>query len=457
MDEFIFRIFEEYIGDTPINNPNYNFRANLSNDIVHELNDSECCSWFRIGQVGVSTRNRKLTVKNLIVMILGFKTSIQREADRFFKELNDEDFNIRTVSKGAFTKARSKLKPEAFKHLNDVACRSFYTKARYHLWHQKRLMAVDGTRLMLPNHPIIEEEFGVHTFGPNADSVRSMAMGSILYDPLNQIALDSQIAPYNASERDLLLLHLDKLKSGDILLLDRGYPCFWLLFLLAAQKIDFCVRLKEDWWLKVKEFREGNLSDTLVEFKLPKKDFSKLDKYPEIREKPLKCRLLKIALENGETEILCTSLSDSKQYKEEEFKALYHCRWAEEECFKLLKSRIEVERFSGKTALAVKQDFHAKVFMLTLMAAYAHPIEEKVKKEFATDDNRKYSQKINRTNALSMTYTILIDVMLKEIVHKALAAFDDIVFRTRELIRPNRKNKRKHRQKKPYSQNYKLL
>lgn len=392
-----------------------------------------------------------------MVMILGFKTSIQREADRFFKELNDEDFNIRAVSKGAFSKARSKLKPEAFKHLNDIACRSFYTKAPYHQWHKKRLLAIDGTRLMLPNHPTIEAEFGTYKFGPNADSPRSLAMGSILYDPLNQLALDSQIAPYIASERDLLLCHLDKINTGDILLLDRGYPCFWLLFLLSAKKIDFCVRLKDDWWLKVKEFRESILSDTLVEFKLPKKDYSKLDKHPEIREKSLTCRLLKVVLDNGEIEILCTSLTDSSQYKECEFKELYHYRWAEEECFKLLKSRIEVEKFSGKTALAVKQDFHAKVFMLTLMAAFAHPIEDKVKQEFAADEQRKYGQKINRTNALSMTYNILIDIMIKKVIHKALAAFDNIVFKTREIIRPNRKNKRKHRQKKPYSQNYKPL
>ena len=127
-----------------------------------------------------------------MVMILGFKTSIQREADRFFKELNDEDFNIRAVSKGAFSKARSKLNPEAFKHLNDIACRSFYTKAQHYRWHKKRLLAIDGTRLMLPNHSTIEEEFGTYNFGPNADNPRTLAMGSILYDPLNQLALDSQ-------------------------------------------------------------------------------------------------------------------------------------------------------------------------------------------------------------------------------------------------------------------------
>jgi hypothetical protein len=74
-------------------------------------------------------------------------------------------------------------------------------------------------------------------------------MGSVLYDVLNHLTLDAQLAPYASSERDLLMQHLDKVQEGDLLLLDRGYPCFWLLFLLKAKKIEFCVRLKEDWWL----------------------------------------------------------------------------------------------------------------------------------------------------------------------------------------------------------------
>lgn len=98
-----------------------------------------------------------------------------------------------------------------------------------------RVLAVDGSRMVLPNHPSVVEEFGVHKFGPKADSERSLVLGSMLYDVLNQITIDAQIAPYASSERDLLEAHLDKVKAGDLLLLDRGYPCFWLLFLLKAR------------------------------------------------------------------------------------------------------------------------------------------------------------------------------------------------------------------------------
>jgi len=55
---------------------------------------------------GVFSRERKLTLKNLILLIVTFKSSIQRELDMFFKEVSHSDFNIREVTKGAFTQAR---------------------------------------------------------------------------------------------------------------------------------------------------------------------------------------------------------------------------------------------------------------------------------------------------------------------------------------------------------------
>ena len=86
----------------------------------------------------------------------------------------------------------------------------------------------------------------------------------------NQITIDAEIAPYSSSEHDLLMKHIDKTKTGDILLLDRGYPCVWLLFLLKARGVEFCVRMKEDWWLTVKEFTESTEKQAKRRFCAPR-------------------------------------------------------------------------------------------------------------------------------------------------------------------------------------------
>lgn len=391
-----------------------------------------------------------------MILSRGVKSSLQRELDDFYKQVTGGEFNIRQVTKGAFTQARANLKYEAFKELNQNVNKSFYDTAPYHVWHNMRLVAADGTRLALPNHPSIKEEFGEYGLGCKAASKRSLALVSFLYDPLNLITLDAQIEPYSSNERELLFAHLDKLSPADLLLLDRGYPSIALFYLLQARGIEFCIRMKEDWWLSVKAFVESGEKETEVEFTLPKKDYPLLKDYPDKIKEKIRCRLICIELENGKKEVLCTSLLDTEKYTHEDFAELYHFRWNVEEGYKLFKARLEVENFSGKTALAVKQDFYAKVFMMSLCAVLAFPIEEKVKQEFH-EEKTKHQQKINRTSALGMTRDISIGLFIKKMVSKALTAFDTLMYKTREIIRPGRKFERKHKPKKTYSMSYKPL
>lgn len=381
---------------------------------------------------------------------------MQRELDQFYKEVTGSDFKVRKVTKGAFSTARSNLKPEAFVEMLDNVNQTFYTQAPYWQWKGFRLLGVDGTRLMLPNHPTIIEEFGTHSFGPNADRKRSVALASMMYDVLNLVTVDAQIAPYASSERNLLYKHLPKAKQGDLLLMDRGYPSIVLLFMLKAQGLDFCIRMKEDWWLSVKDFTESGEKERLVQFSLPCKDKEKLKEYPEFMDKEITCRLVCVTLENGDKEILCTSLTDTDKYPWECFSDLYHLRWNEEEGYKLFKARAEIECFTGKTALAVKQDFFAKMFAMSYCAILAFPVEEKVRKEYNKDKN-KHPQKINRTESISMFRDIAIGLFIKRNIKQALSAFDDIVANTREIIRPGRTFERKKRPKKIHYMNYKDL
>jgi hypothetical protein len=402
-----------------VSKPNSKYREILTQRITFELDSENFIASCKIKSEKKS-RTRKLSIKNLIFIILNFKTAIQRELDGFFKSVSNTDFNIREVSKSAFSQARAKLNPYGFQRLNELAVNTFYEESDFIKWHGFRLVSVDGTRLVLPNHASVIEDFGLHKFGPNADSPRSLALASVLYDVLNHISIDGQIDRYDSSERDLLIKHMNKLNKGDLLLLDRGYPCFWLFFLLQAQGIEFCVRMKSSWWIQVNEFLNSDKQEEIVSFELPKKDWDKLAEYPQYRDKKIQCRFIKVVLETGEIEVLCTSLIDTQKYNINEFKELYHYRWNEEETYKLLKCRIEIENFSGKTSNAVKQDFFAKIFLMTLCAAYAHPIEERVIKEYRADQNRLHDQKINRTNALAMTQNVLIAIFIKKQFKKAI-------------------------------------
>jgi hypothetical protein len=382
-------------------------------------------------------------------------SSLQRELNKFFKDVSDSEFNIQQVTKGAFSQSRSKLKPEAFLELVDVASFEFYDKVEWLGYHDRRILSVDGSRLAnLPNHPSIKEEFGSVGFGPNADVKKSAAILSLLYDVANYITLDAQITGYNGSEKELLIKHLEKVNAGDILLFDRGYPSKFLFALLQSKGIDFCARMKDMWWNEVADFSMRELEDQQVVFKLTPKQ---VKQYPELPSE-IHCRLVKVQLQNGTEEILCTSLLDPEKYLFEDIKDMYHLRWGiEEGGYKMLKARVNVESFTGKTAKAVRQDIFAKVFMMTLCAIYAFPIEQKVKKEYQDGQKNKHPQKINRTNALSYCKGILTAIFIKRKPREALQAFEENVNKNREIVRPGRSNPRNHRPRRKYYMNYKDL
>ena len=380
-----------------------------------------------------------------------FRTTIQREMDRFFARLNDEEFDIRAVTKGAFTKARAKLKHTAFISLMHSSLKIFYAEAPVEKWEGFRVLAVDGSRLNLPNHKSIEDEFG------QFDDKVGQARCSLLYDVINLVPVDGQISSLAVGERQLLIEHLGQLQKGDLLLMDRGYPAQWLFLLLDSKGIDFCARLSDYNWSAAADFAESDDQQIQFTFKVAKKYHELLQTHGVNTDQSLTVRMVKVQLDTGETEILCTSLTDEKRFSIDIFGQLYHRRWQAEEAFKMLKSRAELESFSGKTAKAVRQDFHAKVFAMSLCSIYALPIEQKVIREYQVDLNRKRAQKINRTHALRATYELIVPALLQQKFSKLINYFDDLLYKTREIIRPNRKQPRNHRTPKKYNMAYKKL
>lgn len=382
------------------------------------------------------------------------KSSYQRELDNFCKSLMGGDYSIRQVTKGALSQARKKLNPWAFQRLSEVIVNTFYEEAEIYAWNKFRILAIDGSRIRLPKSEEIALHFGVPGFGPGSQSQTSLATCSLLYDVLNSVTIDAQLGPYNESERKLFDRQLDKINKGDLILADRGYAGYDLFLKLMARGADFCFRLPENLWNEAKDLKNSKDKERIIEVKLNEKISDANNGI-----KSLQLRLIKIKLKNGETEILATSLLDMKKYKHEEFKGLYHLRWSIEENYKLFKSRIEIEAFSGKTVRSVEQDFFAKILMMNLCAVMSHPIAEKVEEEYKADiTGNKYDQKINMTQALGVTRENLINLLIKKIRGRTIRAMDIIIAHTRELIRPLRyfpRNKKDNKKSKIFSTGYK--
>jgi len=390
-------------------------------------------------------RNRILPFPFLIFFLINLiKGSIQDELDYFFKAVFNLDVAVRMVTKSAFCKARKRLSNKAFIELAAQLVSFFYKHFPYKKWHGYRLVAADGSTIKVPKTQEVAEHFGA--WNPAKGEPCPMARISFLFDPLNKLKLHTLISPKANGERSLLAQHLNAniLGRQDLVLLDRGYPAFWLFALILSTGADFCARVKNNHWRIIRSFlHSGKVEDTVW-----------LEPSPaSVREclrlglpiKPLKVRLIRVELDNGETEILMTSLLDKKEHPHEIFKELYHKRWPIEEDYKAMKSRIEVENFSGKSVESVYQDFYAKVFTANLTAAMVHPAQDIVEQQ---TEQRVHSYQVNLTQALSKMKDTVVLLFHRLNIRELISSLLTLFIQTIEPIRPDRKFPRKKGVKK---------
>ncbi len=387
------------------------------------------------------TRQRKLPFPALIVFLINFvKGSYQDELDKFFKAIHRFDVAQRVVSKVALAKARMKLKFEAFVELNQHLFNYFDKHFQSNTWHGFRLLVIDGSTTRLPLIKAIAEHFGVWRVRKGEPS--PMARVSQLFDVLNKITIDALIYPKSSGERELAAQHLLKARPGDLLLLDRGYPAWWLFRLILSKDAHFCARISCTKWKVVRKFFRSGLAEKIISFPVHSSSISYRNEMG-LSMKPLTLRLIRIE-NKDQVQMLITSLIDRKEYPIEIFYDLYQHRWPVEEDYKTIKCRLELENFSGKSVLSVYQDFHAKVFTKNLVWIMAFPANNALQEKY---ESRKYDYQINFAQALSKSKDV-IALLFHETVSKVvqlIAQLQDIFQRTIEPIRPGRKYTRNHR------------
>lgn len=147
--------------------------------------------------------------------------SYQDELDRYFQVLDSLEVPERIIFKSNLSKARAKLKHEAFIELNEHLVQNFYNNFQIETWHDCNLPGVDGSTLRVPDEKEIAKHFGVWN-SVKGEEPCPKAGCSQMFDVLNKITVDAIISPKCEGERELAAFHFLKLQPNDLILLDRG-------------------------------------------------------------------------------------------------------------------------------------------------------------------------------------------------------------------------------------------
>lgn len=350
------------------------------------------------------TRKRVLTFTIVAVTILrGHKFSLQNALNKVFAAL--EKLGL-TPTNSSYCQARQKIDPSLFIHLQQVARDDFYKlygqDGEVQTWRGHRVLAYDGTDLNLPNMPELQKAFSVQRNQRGSECVQALA--GVLYDVLNDIAIGAQLGPLQAEKNFLLGDLWSGTKPGDMIVLDRAFNDYTIIAKAKQTRREVLIRCPVNSFTVVKEFCDSTDTERIVTLRMPEtpktREYIRQHCLPEA----VTVRLLKFKLATAEVEVLLTTLSDQRRYPTAEFNEIYHWRWNEETFFDRIKNIFELERFSGFSQTAIKQDFFGLIFLATLESILAKGPQS----ELAEKDCRRR----NKTQAMvnrAVSYVSLVD------------------------------------------------
>ena len=125
----------------------------------------------------------------------------------------------------------------------------------------------------------------------------------------------------------MALAHLHVLRRNDLVVYDRGYFSYVLLYFHIKQGIHAVFRLKKNAYKVIDEFMSSEATDRVVVI-IPSitRQQEILAHYPDIDFIPLRLRLIKYVIAET-TFTLGTTRVDEALYRTAEFAELYHARW----------------------------------------------------------------------------------------------------------------------------------
>lgn len=393
------------------------------------------------------SRQRKLTFCTVILFLINMvKRALQDELDEFFKILEQEQVAQRVVTKSAFCQARKKLKHTAFIELNQSQVAYYYDHFEPQSWQGWRLLAIDGALCDIPDSPALREHFGFWGSRHGTGCVKGRQ--SQLFDVLNQITVDAHIGPKSEGEREMAIHHLAQVGSNDLLLLDRGYPAFWLFAAILEQDGHFCARVKATHNKQTRQFIQAGALEQQITLS-PTYQARSICQAKQLPTAPLTLRLVRVDLSDTEVEILITSLLDTDIYPHSIFADLYNHRWPIEEDYKLILARFELENWTGLSKEAIYQDFYATIFTKNLAAILAQPVQQTIDLQASS---RKYRYQPNMTHLVSKLKDTIVYLFTDHHLPPLLHRLWRLIIQTVEPVRPNRsfpRIKRVHRRRFP--------
>ena len=375
------------------------------------------------------SRHRKMSLLECLIFLLTKeKTTIAFALHKFLPSLSHKTDRI---SSQAFSKARKHIVPQfLLDTLHELGQKFYQQKKSIKTWQTFRVLAIDGTSILLPNVRELKDTFG--TIGCTQVQFPSVAtQTSLMYDVLNHIPLDVVIGRAHENERKMATEHIDWLinhptSHQNLLLFDRGYPDKSLMMKLIDAQQQFVFRLGKAHYKKEVATVSVDGSVTL-----------------EWEEKDFQIRIIKFIRPDGVEVTFATNIFSSTLLVED-FITLYALRWGIETNYNIMKNKLELINFSGRTKIAIEQE----IYICCIQALLLHNLILDSDTKIQQNQKTKYTYKTNINHATGILFEYFRQLIFAKNISKILKHMFSIILYEKIPIKPNRYAPRRHRSRK---------
>lgn len=420
-----------------------NFQRRIIMDI-NRMHSEEYISLCRQHRSDVFVRNRKMPLADLLLTMINRKGLTLAMELRNYMSISHPGMEI---SKPGYLKQRLKLNPEAFSDLFHYHNKNFYSEPGYATFNGYLVLAADGSGINIPTTKETLECFGSSS-RKGTKPQASIGLGC-LYDVMNHMIIESDCNKVKFDEMNLAEKQIARISKtiGNsqpfMVIMDRGYPSTAAFIRMMDKNIYFLVRLKSSDYKK----EQATLSeqDAWVQIELDKsrkKHYENTEIGKRMDELGhISLRMVKIALDDNKKEVLITNLP-MEQFDSQQIAELYNMRWGIETAFETLKSRLQLENFTGTKPLLLLQDIYSTIYLSNLAEDIIRDTEQELNEK---DISCTHKMAVNKTLSIGILKNDLIYILLEPDGKKQDLLFQQLyeaISKNLVPIRPGRHYKR---------------
>ena len=233
---------------------------------------------------------------------------------------------------------------------------------------KRRFFAVDATSLVCPRSRQTMRDLDAPAYNPWLFAHYPRALVVVAYDIVRRLPLEWVLLKKGTGERAAAKPLLNRLRRGDVMIMDRGYPARWLLALFVNHGVDVVMRMtsaKAGAWPEVKRFLASGAKTAVIDCLLDdgRTTTVRLIRRPALTGRPLKHQ------KKREIMVILTTLLPKHGFEAKDIIDLYGKRWGIETLFREMKEAFGIERFHARTTAGIQQEIATVLMWVALTSA----------------------------------------------------------------------------------------